>query len=279
MPEKFGFLEKDQSFWLEALKRYPAALDLVFERKGKSELLLKLMQQFHNHVNAHEDDGLGLEELTELITVKLLHSKTRPGFMARITKNNSIPQIKSITAQSFHELQALKFDGMDKPADHGWKVVSKASKELCKLYGIGIATASLILSKYHPQIPFMSDQVLHEIVVLPTQSKLKYNENEFRTLYQKLDLKYLELNKDKDLEAPLLEPSLILDQEVDGNHQIDKKDDKSKESTKRWSLRSMQYAIWAYHITEIESLSKKRKWVEVEDRKKARLSIRKGTLA
>ena len=270
MIEKFGFLKKPESFWLAALARYPAAIDLTVGRKGDEESLKALIKKFHEQEILDDNSSLDMEQLTELVTVKLLHSKKRPGFMSRITRNNTLSDLQSVTGEAFKTLQELDPSGGGTVKD--WTIVSKACKQLCGLHGIGVATASLILSKFYRQIPFMSDQVLHEIVTLPTLTALKYNQKEFEVLFEKMVDKCEELNKGKDLTAGMLEPNVC---EEDDGH-MEEGDNDSAKSTRVWSLRTMQYAVWAYHITELASIQKKRKWEDADERKQARQKLKKS---
>lgn len=88
-------------------------------------------------------------ELSKLMTFKLSIGKWRPG-LQKYVDELSPEEVKAAS------LRAFAFAGAGK--------VKESIEALTVLKGVGPATATLILSAYSPQFPFMSDEALEEVV-------------------------------------------------------------------------------------------------------------------
>ncbi|KAL8709787.1 MAG: hypothetical protein Q9220_005573 [cf. Caloplaca sp. 1 TL-2023] len=111
------------------------------------------------------DNFLTKPEIEQLVEWKLKHGTFRPS-LARLVASNSDEFILNTTLASFKAYSANEL----------WDPLP-AIATLCKLKGIGPATASLLLSCYDPHnVPFFSDELflwLHESVELKEEKEKK----------------------------------------------------------------------------------------------------------
>ena len=176
--------------WISKINKYDEAVDLVAIRKNKPELVQldkwlwnDLKINVYDRYNENKTDGYYLtkDELSNIMRWKLIRGKFRP--LQKMVDGNSEDNVKLYTGN------ALDILCNDKKKLYGdWK---KALKELTTLKGIGVATASIILAVFLPEIcPFMSDEVL----IAANNCKLDYTIKAYINIQQELEKKAQKIN-------------------------------------------------------------------------------------
>ena len=162
-------LEKSKaSKWLETLDQYKRCLDLLTKAQSKAQSNLS-KQKFIEDDNWKENElpqllqtqkHMTLKQLERLMIWKLRRGMFRPTLMGLIRRNDSKSVIE-VTKAGFEAAQIDTGEGLD---------------VLCKLHGVGPATASAILSVYLPtDVPFMSDEALDAALGMPRlYTKVKF---------------------------------------------------------------------------------------------------------
>ena len=152
--------KSDYKKWSEALEIYSECVDSVSKAQSKAQTNLskytfteddiwkekqlpKLLKS-QNHIN--------LKQLERLMQWKLRRGMFRPTLMGLVRRNEN---------QKVIEVSKSGFDAAHLDVCEGMEI-------LCKLQGVGPATASAILSVYLPmEVPFMSDEAMDAVVGLP----------------------------------------------------------------------------------------------------------------
>ena len=146
--------------WSEALETYRNCINLVTKAQSKAQSNLS-KQTFADDDNWKENtlpdllqsqNHMNLNQLERLMKWKLRRGMFRPTLMGLIKRNEN-KNVIDITKSGFEAARLDICEGLD---------------VLCKLHGVGPATASAILSVYLPmEVPFMSDEAMDGILGLP----------------------------------------------------------------------------------------------------------------
>ena len=146
--------------WSEALNQYSNCLNLVTKAQSKAQSNLS-KQKFVEDDTWKENElpkllqtqeHMNLNQLERLMKWKLRRGMFRPTLMGLIKRNEN----KSVVDVTKSGFQAARLD------------VCEGLDILCKLQGVGPATASAILSVYLPmEVPFMSDEAMDAALGLP----------------------------------------------------------------------------------------------------------------
>jgi hypothetical protein len=171
--------------WLLAYDSYEAVMDLVCEsKKSSSSDTLKTLDKWKNsqsHITSKPD-------FIKVVRWKMAWATFRPGLLQKIETN---PEKDVEDSLQKAEL-VLKHDIT-------WENVEKAINHLTKLYGIGPATASAILSISHHEIPFMSDESVMFCLKIDKRN-IKYNIKTYKQVFLKLTEFAKTLNLDSSFE-------------------------------------------------------------------------------
>ncbi|KAJ3334014.1 hypothetical protein HDU91_002809 [Kappamyces sp. JEL0680] len=130
--------------------------------------------------------------------------------------------------------------------------VVEALVHLQKLYGVGFATASACLAMISPNVAFMSDEGLEELVLLPTKTKLTYTVKDYKRLYLALAEKAVQLNSEpvpSDAVASKKRKARDLDgssSPLEPEAPAQSADAQTLVTT--WNVRNVHDAIWAVLI-------------------------------
>ena len=147
------------------------------KRKNKEELIanMKLVefdQYLFNELrdtitNRKGDDHMTLDELSTVMKWKLLRGQFRPRLQKLIdgNKNKEVIECTKNAFKIIHNAINKETNNID-----DIEQLKLSIKELDKLKGVGVATASLILSIYTKIIPFMADEVMSNIFSLCAQN-------------------------------------------------------------------------------------------------------------
>lgn len=134
--------------WSQTLQKYDKAVALVAVAKKKAELNdldSWLNSEFVAQVTSRTPKRMSLEELSKVMTWKLIRGKFRP--LQKLVDSNSAVAVTEASTESFKQCTSGNWKG--------------AIKELTVLRGIGEATASAILAPLYPALcPFMADEVI-----------------------------------------------------------------------------------------------------------------------
>lgn len=173
----------DIKLWIEYLSKYKKTINLIAKKKKNEELIKldkwlwkDLKNDVYNRYNKNKLEGLYLtkKELSCIMKWKLMRGKNRP--IQKLIDSNDDNFVKLCTQNA---LTLLNNSG------------KKAIKELTKLKGVGIATASIILSVFCPKTyPFMSDEVIKSVY----NGKIGYTNKIYETIQKNLLEKMNKIN-------------------------------------------------------------------------------------
>jgi hypothetical protein len=185
---------KAENNWKDSLNRSPESFKIRVKSKKTAPIKQEMITnnewylEYPALIKQREPKHITKEELQNIVTWKLFRSnKFRPAFMKRVTENSEDFVVETSTKA---------FEILDNIGQNRYDAVVKAIKSLCKLYGIGFATATAILAPIYDFIPFMSDEIIwfaHYNV--QSKKKLVYDHHEFNRVYQFCFEKVQELNK------------------------------------------------------------------------------------
>lgn len=170
-------------------KKWKRVSDIYWEvvaAKGvKQKQLVELdrwyQEELPSQIAARPKKSLTLEELGKLMEWKLLRGKFRPR-LKQLVSSNSAGTVESCTGKAFQLLPD----------------VSAAIDELCKLKGIGPATASAVLAAGAPElVGFMADEAVESV---PGLSPIQYNIKHYLRYLEELRRKSEALSKDSEEE-------------------------------------------------------------------------------
>ncbi|KAI9202176.1 uncharacterized protein BJ171DRAFT_187003 [Polychytrium aggregatum] len=181
------FLQTDNlATWHTALDSEIRAVQAASSRAKKSGPSLDdLHGQVHGslakRIRTEPSPSFSVDDLGLVMKWKLSMGKFRPRLFSLVTSNTD-----QLVQKATHDgLAAVT------PVSTLDSVV-RAIQALSVLSGVGVATASAILSIYDPSVPFMSDEALAEV---GPAGKLAYTLPAYKRLYETLKSKAAELNK------------------------------------------------------------------------------------
>mmetsp|Transcript_8072 Transcript_8072/g.15466 ORF Transcript_8072/g.15466 Transcript_8072/m.15466 type:complete len:306 (+) Transcript_8072:94-1011(+) len=156
--------------WSNALNNYPAMLagkkgDKLVSLDKKMDTIASLWQRPLGVNSKADEPALTKAQLIDIIIEwKFLKGKPRNA-LKPLLNANSDTTINECSRRAFRIAKAIRQCG---PSHENWDEsntsMSMAISELCKLKGIGPATASAILGMYRPDIfAFMDDEVIESL--------------------------------------------------------------------------------------------------------------------
>lgn len=179
---------KTENNWKDALNRSPEAFKIRVKSKKTAPIKQEMITnnewylQYPTLIKQREPKHITKEDLINIVAWKLFRStKFRPAFMKRVTENSEDLVVETST-KAFEFLDKIDIGNTK---EEKYDAIVKAIKSLCKLYGIGFATATAILAPIYEFIPFMSDEIIwfaHSNV--QSKKKLVYDHHEFKMVYQ-----------------------------------------------------------------------------------------------
>ena len=182
MNSKDLYKVNDSSVWKTYLEKYEGVIELVSKNKKKDELIQldkwlwnNLKKDVYDRYKKEPLNGYYLtkNELSNIMKWKLIRGKFRP--LQKLVDSNSEDTVTLCTGKALNIL----CDVNDKEYNN-WK---NALKELMKLKGIGVATASIILAIFVPTFcPFMSDEVIESVY----DGKIDYTLSVYLNIQSKL---------------------------------------------------------------------------------------------
>mmetsp|Transcript_5976 Transcript_5976/g.16882 ORF Transcript_5976/g.16882 Transcript_5976/m.16882 type:complete len:249 (-) Transcript_5976:229-975(-) len=168
----------DGAVWISWFDRVEDVVNVVWEAKKKQKTKRDLMA---DHRFLFGDGGLDksiagrkqphvtLPELRRIMRWKLARGKFRPSLMGLIEKNEDV---EAVTRTAFAKISR-------RPVSRSSVMVAMGA--LCKLKGVGPATASLILSLFNGDVPFMADEAM-KAAFGPLRA-IRYTTHEFEDFY------------------------------------------------------------------------------------------------
>ncbi|XP_016417956.1 uncharacterized protein LOC107747858 [Sinocyclocheilus rhinocerous] len=172
---------EDPAVWRAVHGKYWSVVEAKSAVKGKtSGKLLQLDRWFQEElpaaISARSERSLTHAELVNIMAWKLTKGKFRPRLQQLIGSNNE-EAVQSSTSKAFGLLPD----------------VQAAIAELCKLKGVGPATASAVLAAGAPgEVAFMSDEAVESIAEL---RPVEYTAKHYALFLQKILNKSSQLNK------------------------------------------------------------------------------------
>lgn len=175
----------DSKIWTYYLNKYDNTIKLVAKNKNNQELIQldnwlwnELKNNVYSRYNCNKADGYYLtkNELSNIMKWKLIRGQFRP--LQHMIDSNDSNFVKLCSKNALNIL-------LDNNIKINWK---KAIKELTMLKGVGVATASIILAVFCPELcPFMSDELIKTVY----KGKLDYTQKTYdfvqRALLEKLN--------------------------------------------------------------------------------------------
>lgn len=182
----------------EYLLEYPNIIAKLSIKKPELKKLEKFIwYKFPKKVNSREPMFMKLKELSKIMKWKLSRGKFRP--LQKMVDSNSEEDVFEYSRQAFEFLK-----------NYDW---TKSLQSLMKLKGIGIATATAILSPFSPsEIPFMYDEAMIEFSL-----KLTYT----LKIYKELRIKLIEKADELNLSSEIEWNAELLGKAIWAKHQID----------------------------------------------------------
>ncbi|KAI1324816.1 hypothetical protein F5Y16DRAFT_288469 [Xylariaceae sp. FL0255] len=162
------------------LERYDTLITSISSTKvpnkpGQKTLLELDDFRYKTAVDAFQSDSpkrsMTHDDVKALVDWKLRHGKFRPALMKLVSSNES----KTVD------------ETIQKAMAHYWKTrqIAQAVDTICKLKGIGPATASLLLSVHDPdRVIFFSDEAFWWLCCGGQKAPIKYNAKEYQQLIQ-----------------------------------------------------------------------------------------------
>lgn len=175
---------EDPVVWRGICGKYWDVVEAKSAKKGKGpEKLLALDKWFQEElpaaISSRSERSLTHAELAKLMEWKLTKGKFRPR-LQQLIGSNSEEAVHSLTSKAFSLLPD----------------VQAAITELCKLKGVGPATASAVLAAGAPdEIAFMADEAVESIAEL---RPVEYTAKHYALYLQKVLQKTAQLNKADD---------------------------------------------------------------------------------
>lgn len=169
----------------QLLARYPAVLQAVSDAKGVKpgqQSLAELDAFRYGEAPARFGlagaEPLGLADVQTLVAWKLRHGKFRPTLMKLVSSNDDTA-VREVVQEAW-EIYGSEHSKQSEPSED----IKKALKVLCRLRGIGPATASLLLAVHDPQrVLFFADAAYAWLCGGPAWTMpQKYNEREYEDL-------------------------------------------------------------------------------------------------
>jgi hypothetical protein len=198
--------------WLEAECAYSDRIARL--QRGN---LVELDQWFHTDLPAaikeRKEPHLTKEELCEALEFKMSRGKFRP--LRKLVASNDAGVVKATSKEAFvladlvsSSLAESKTSSVFDDASDCLGDFKAAMNKLKELRGVGVATASLLLATYAPQLAaFMADEALECVVGRP----FRYSFSEYYRFLEALTDKCVELNADLDQEHPHFTPQRLSD--------------------------------------------------------------------
>jgi len=169
------------------------------KRKNKEQLIenMKLVEfdRFlfgELHQTLRDRGHITLDELSTAMKWKLFRGQFRPRLQALIEGNKKAEVIKHSETAFRAVAQCLDDQGTNIQDTDALKL---SIKELSKLKGVGVATASLVLAIYSKVVPFMADE---SMLAVSPGTKLKYDIKSYLNYTDKLVAKCNALAADKE---------------------------------------------------------------------------------
>lgn len=188
------FDSDDSRLWIYYLNKYDEAIKIVSTKKKQDDfpaldrwLWIDLKNDVYNRQKTSPVDGFYLtkNELSKIMKWKLTRGQFRP--LQKMIDSNSEDVVKLHTGKAL----AILCSGDN---NINWK---SAATELIKLKGVGIATASICLAIFAPNLcPFMSD----EIINLTNGGKLDYTMSVYTTVQKSMADKMKILNASSEVQ-------------------------------------------------------------------------------
>eukprot|EP00485_Elphidium_margaritaceum_P002528 CAMPEP_0202694660 /NCGR_PEP_ID=MMETSP1385-20130828/8464_1 /ASSEMBLY_ACC=CAM_ASM_000861 /TAXON_ID=933848 /ORGANISM="Elphidium margaritaceum" /LENGTH=232 /DNA_ID=CAMNT_0049350549 /DNA_START=107 /DNA_END=805 /DNA_ORIENTATION=+ len=150
-----------------------------------------LFQDLHRKINA-QPHHITLDELSTIMKWKLFRGQFRPRLQSLIDSNDN-SEVIECTQNAF----ALINSAVRAQKICDVEIVKKAINVLCRLKGVGVATASLILAIATKVIPFMADESMRAI--WPNKT-LKYDMKTYMSYLQELIKKCATMKVSADID-------------------------------------------------------------------------------
>ncbi|XP_051538022.1 uncharacterized protein zgc:112496 [Myxocyprinus asiaticus] len=172
---------EDPAVWRGIYDKYWTVVEAKSAVKGKAPgKLLALDKWFQEElpaaISARSERSLTHAELVKIVEWKLTKGKFRPRLQQLIGSNSEVA-VHSLTTKAFSLLPD----------------VQASITELCKLKGVGPATASAVLVAGAPgEVPFMADEAVESIAEL---RPVEYTAKHYALFLQKILHKTSQLNK------------------------------------------------------------------------------------
>lgn len=194
MSKKELFKQIDSKTLKDDLDKYEDTLKLMSIKKKKNELVdldkwlwneLKPVVEKRYSDNHQDGRHITKDELSKIMKWKLIRGKFRP--LQKLVDSNDENTVKLCTKEALEILHNL--NDKHNVSSLTWK---DSLKKLTELKGIGVATASIVLAIFVPDLcPFMSDEVIES-----TCNTIDYTLNEYVSLQQQMMNKVRELNEE-----------------------------------------------------------------------------------
>jgi hypothetical protein len=161
----------DVGLWESCWNNY----ELHIQNSAKPDVLIELDEWYYKTFPnvMKEQKYINLDQYIMMIQWKLNRGVYRPSLLkyARAQDESAVQEASACVYTAFKGGDCRSFDN-----------VKVAINMFTKLKGVGVATASVLLSAICPSVPFMSDELLRIVLRQPT--KFKYSMPEYKQCYE-----------------------------------------------------------------------------------------------
>ncbi len=176
----------DVALWKSCWQNYK----LYITNSAKPDVLIELDEWYYKTFpkDIKEQNHINLDQFIMMVQWKLNRGVYRPSLL-KYAQAQDASAVQEASARVYSRMCAriTAMSESEAKAKVDWDTIKEAINVFTKLKGVGVATASVLLSAMCPNVPFMSDELLR--IVLHQPAKFKYSMPEYKLCYEQATAK------------------------------------------------------------------------------------------